>query len=156
MIKIFYITYFFLFNFINQEVVNTYNSDNYNYSWKVNYSENCFLPFTDSEIAMLNDVFVDNLDTYVLDKPNRALDIKDILRNRVNIYKEEIKDIFNYPLLSSVGLFNIFNNNETPPVFDKDNFNPLIYNFEFGSKSRQVYRVDNTNYLIIINSKFSK
>ena len=156
MIKIFYITYFFLFNFINQEVVNTYNSDNYNYSWKVNYSENCFLPFTDSEIAMLNDVFVDNLDTYVLDKPNRALDIKDILRNRVNIYKEEIKDISNYPLLSSVGLFNIFNNNETPPVFDKDNFNPLIYNFEFGSKSRQVYRVDNTNYLIIINSKFSK
>ncbi|MCH1547998.1 MAG: hypothetical protein L7S44_05495 [Flavobacteriaceae bacterium] len=139
MIKIFYITYFFLFNFINQEVVNTYNSDNYNYSWKVNYSENCFLPFTDSEIAMLNDVFVDNLDTYVLDKPNRALDIKDILRNRVNIYKEEIKDISNYPLLSSVGLFNIFNNNETPPVFDKDNFNPLIYNFEFGSKSRQVY-----------------
>jgi hypothetical protein len=137
-------------------VVNTYNSDNYNYSWKVNYSENCFLPFTDSEIAMLNDVFVDNLDTYVLDKPNRALDIKDILRNRVNIYKEEIKDISNYPLLSSVGLFNIFNNNETPPVFDKDNFNPLIYNFEFGSKSRQVYRVDNTNYLIIINSKFSK
>ena len=156
MIKIFYITYFFLFNFTNQEVVNTYNSDNYNYSWKVNYSENCFLPFTDSEIAMLNDVFVDNLDTYVLDKPNRALDIKDILRNRVNIYKEEIKDISNYPLLSSVGLFNIFNNNETPPVFDKDNFNPLIYNFEFGSKSRQVYRVDNTNYLIIINSKFSK
>jgi hypothetical protein len=137
-------------------VVNTYNSDNYNYSWKVNYSENCFLPFTDSEIAMLNDVFVDNLDTYVLDKPNRALDIKDILRNRVNIYKEEIKDISNYPLLSSVGLFNIFNNNETLPVFDKDNFNPLIYNFEFGSKSRQVYRVDNTNYLIIINSKFSK
>lgn len=137
-------------------MVNTYNSDNYNYSWKVNYSENCFLPFTDSEIAMLNDVFVDNLDTYVLDKPNRALDIKDILRNRVNIYKEEIKDISNYPLLSSVGLFNIFNNNETPPVFDKDNFNPLIYNFEFGSKSRQVYRVDNTNYLIIINSKFSK
>ena len=113
MIKIFYITYFFLFNFTNQEVVNTYNSDNYNYSWKVNYSENCFLPFTDSEIAMLNDVFVDNLDTYVLDKPNRALDIKDILRNRVNIYKEEIKDISNYPLLSSVGLFNIFNNNET-------------------------------------------
>lgn len=137
-------------------MVNTYNSDNYNYSWKVNYSENCFLPFTDSEIAMLNDVFVDNLDTYVLDKPNRALDIKDILRNRVNIYKEEIKDISNYPLLSSVGLFNIFNNNETLPVFDKDNFNPLIYNFEFGSKSRQVYRVDNTNYLIIINSKFSK
>lgn len=137
-------------------MVNTYNSDNYNYSWKVNYSENCFLPFTDSEIAMLNDVFVDNLDTYVLDKPNRALDIKDILRNRVNIYKEEIKDISNYPLLSSVGLFNIFNNNETPPVFDKDNFNPLIYNFEFGSKSRQVYKVDNTNYLIIINSKFSK
>lgn len=137
-------------------MVNSYNSDNYNYSWKVNYSENCFLPFTDSEIAMLNDVFVDNLDTYVLDKPNRALDIKDILRNRVNIYKEEIKDISNYPLLSSVGLFNIFNNNETPPVFDKDNFNPLIYNFEFGSKSRQVYRVDNTNYLIIINSKFSK
>ena len=40
--------------------------------------------------------------------------------------------------------------------FDKDNFNPLIYNFEFGSKSRQVYRVDNTNYLIIINSKFSR
>ena len=125
-------------------------------SWKVEYSENCYIPFSDVELTMLEEVYGDNLNKYVLDKPNISLDIKDIIRNRVKIYKEDIKDLSNYTLLSSVGLFNIFNNKKHLPIFNKNNFNPLIYNFEFGSRSKKIYRVDNTNYLIIINSKFSR
>ena len=156
MLKILYIFYFFIFNFITQDTIRNYESDSNNSSWKVEYSENCYIPFSDVELTMLEEVYADNLNKYVLDKPNISLDIKDIIRNRVKIYKEDIKDLSNYTLLSSVGLFNIFNNKKHPPIFNKNNFNPLIYNFEFGSRSKKIYRVDNTNYLIIINSKFSR
>ena len=38
------------------------------------------------------------------------------------------------------------------PHFDKETFNPFIYNFNFGSKSELIYRVDNSDYIIIIKS----
>jgi hypothetical protein len=90
-----------------------------------------------------------------LDKPSRVNDIKHIFRNRVFIQNEDVKDISNYPLLSSVPVFDVFNNKIIIPFFNKDSFNPLIYNFNFNSKGRLIYRVDNTNYLIIIKSKFN-
>jgi hypothetical protein len=95
------------------------------------------------------------LKKYVLDKPSRVLDIKHIFRNRIVVLNEDIKDIANYPLLSTVSVFDVFNNLIETPLFNKETFNPLIYNFNFNSKSRLIYRVDNTNYLIVIKSKFN-
>ena len=36
------------------------------------------------------------------------------------------------------------------PIFDLNDFNPLLYDFDFESKKNQIYRVDNTDYLINI------
>jgi len=96
------------------------------------------------------------LKKYVLDKPSRVKDIKHILRNRIFIGKKSLTPQVKYPLLSTVKLFNIYNKNLIKPHFDKETFNPLIYNFNFGSKSELIYRVDNSDYIIIIKSKFRR
>jgi hypothetical protein len=154
LIKILYIAYFFLFNFINQDIFNTNNLDNYRYSWKINYPENCNLPFSDSELKMLQYVYAENLKNHVLDKPAISIHIKHIFRNRIFIGKKSSNSQVKYPLLSSVDLFNIHNKNLIRHPFDKEKFNPFIYNFNFGSKSELIYRVDNSDYIIIIKSRY--
>jgi hypothetical protein len=121
--------------------------------WVTYYPSNVDLPFSKSELNKLEEVYDQNLNDQILDRPIRIKDIKDILRNRVYIYQENIKDLSDIGLLSEVDLFDIFNKKIIRPVFDKNNFNPLLYNFNFFSKTKQIYRVDNTNYLIVIKPR---
>jgi len=121
--------------------------------WVTYYPSNVDLPFSKSELNKLEEVYDQNLNDQILDRPIRIKDIKDILRNRVYIYQENIKDLSDIGLLSEVDLFDIFNKKIIRPVFDKNNFNPLLYNFNFFSKLKQTYRVDNTNYLIVIKPR---
>ena len=121
--------------------------------WVTYYPSNVDLPFSKSELNKLEEVYDQNLKDQILDRPIRIKDIKDILRNRVYIYQENIKDLSDIGLLSEVDLFDIFNKKIIRPVFDKNNFNPLLYNFNFFSKTKQIYRVDNTNYLIVIKPR---
>ena len=103
---------------------------------------------------MLKYVYANNLKKYVLDKPAIVKDIKHILRNRIFIGKKSSTPQVKYPLLSTVKLFNIYNKNLIRPDFDKETFNPFVYNFNFGSKSELIYRVDNSDYIIIIKSRY--
>ena len=154
-----FILFYLSINLVSGQVDNKIsNSDvqlNDSYNWVIDYPDNTNLPFTNSEIINLKYVYLENLKKQILDKPSRVLDIKDIFRNRVFIQKEVVKDISNYRLLSSVPVFNIFNKAMEVPYFNEEDFNPLVYNFNFNSKSRLIYRVDNTQYLIIIKSKFN-
>ena len=121
--------------------------------WVTYYPSNVDLPFSKSELNKLKEVYDQNLKDQILDRPIRIKDIKDILRNRVYIYQENIKDLSDIGLLSEVALFEIYNKKIIRPVFDINNFNPLLYNFNFFSKLKQTYRVDNTNYLIVIKPR---
>lgn len=91
----------------------------------------------------------------ILNRPSRVLFMKEILRNRVVL--KEIADPTKYkyfPLLSEVSLFKAYNPNLKRAVFfDPSTFNPIKYDFEFSSPSTQVFRVDNTNYFIIIKTQ---
>ena len=89
---------------------NKSSSENNSYNWIVDYPDNIRLPFTNLEIQKLKYIYGDQLKKYVLDKPSRVKDIKHILRNRVVIQNEEVKDISNYPLLSTISVFDVFNN----------------------------------------------
>jgi hypothetical protein len=140
---------------VNNKISNSDVQDNKSYNWVVEYPDNTHLPFTASEIKKLEYVYGKDLQKHILNRPSRVLDIKDIFRNRFFIQKEDVKDISNYPLLSTVLVFDIFNKGMEIPMFTLDNFNPLVYNFNFNSKSRLIYRVDNTQFLIIIKSKFN-
>lgn len=56
-----------------------------------------------------------------------------------------------YTKLSEINLLNKNNPNlERDASFDPDTFNPLKYNFNFTSSGKQLYRVDQTDYLILI------
>ena len=121
--------------------------------WVTHYPSNVDLPFSKSELNKLEEAYGQNLNDQILERPVRVKDIKDILRNRVDIYHENIKDVSTIPLLSNVPIFNIYNHKLNRPVFNRNNFNPLLYNFNFFSKTKQIYRVDNTNYLIVIKPR---
>ena len=154
-----FILFYLSINLVSGQVDNKISKSNVQVNdpsnWVIDYPVNTNLPFTNSEIINLKYVYLENLKKQILDKPSRVLDVKHIFRNRVFIQKEVIKDISNYPLLSSVPVFNIFNKAMEVPMFIVESFNPLVYNFNFNSKSRLIYRVDNTQYLIIIKSKFN-
>ncbi len=57
-----------------------------------------------------------------------------------------------YPLLSQARLLDRFNPNLTRDTnFDASNFNVLKYDLEFFARTTQIYRVDNTDYIIVID-----
>jgi len=121
----------------------------------INYNKNVNTPLTSEELNQIQEVYGNKANEYVLSKPQRLRDVKNILRNRVKVV------VFTNPknqkeckTLSQVSLFNIYNKSLTRGVFNKLNFNPLKYNFEFYSRGTSMYRVDNTDYFIIIKSQY--
>ena len=121
-------------------------SDNIN-PLSTNTNKNIDYPFTTIELSFIENAFDD--DTLKRINKIKALEkyVKDILRDRVQIlYKKyQINEIL--PKLSSVGSLTIIKN------FNKNNFNPLIYNFDFDSQRSQIYRVDGTDFVINIIPK---
>ena len=122
----------------------------------VNYNGNVNNPLTSSELAQINEVYGSTANKNILSIPQRLKDIKNILRNRV-----DIKSISNpsdqkaCTLLSDVPLMDYYVNNlQRDTNFNPQNFNPLKYLFNFYSNGgTQMYRVDNTSYFIIIKSQ---
>ena len=108
----------------------------------------------------LNSVFVyclrrinnleDNQNDFSLYTHIPLKDIKDILRNRVEVFNAEKKNISSITNLSTLPLYN---SKLLLKAFDPNNFNPLLYEFDFYTKSTLVYRVDNTSYLIFIKPR---
>ena len=155
-IIIFYFSINLVFAQENNNLLSVDINKKYSYNWVIEHPKNIELPFTNLEIQKLEYVYGDKLKKYVLDKPSIVNDIKHIFRNRIFIGRKSLTPRVKYPLLSSVNLFNIYNKNLIRPPFDKETFNPFIYNFNFGSKSELIYRVDNSDYIIIIKSKFRR
>lgn len=123
---------------------------------EIHYNSNVDQPLTEKELNQIKEVYGEFANKYVLDHPERLRSVKNILRNRIIIsqlndpkYRSEAK------LLSSVSLFNSFVEDiQRDQRFDPTTFNPLKYNFEFYSKHASAFRVDGTNYIIIIKSQY--
>lgn len=124
----------------------------------VQYDQNVETGLTQVEQAQLKAVYGNQLQSQVLSKPHRLKAIKNILRNRVEILEfSNPNDQKNCTLLSDVSLFNYYVPElKRDVVFNRNTFNPLKYNFEFYSRGAHMYRVDNTNYFILIKSQHQK
>lgn len=121
------------------------------HSTHVFYADNVKAPLTAKELKMLKDVYADQLDQEVLNRPQRLKDIKNILRNRVEIVEHKNKDLSYFPALSSMPLFNIYNKALTRDAFfSPENFNVLKYNLPFYGKKRVTYHIDNSAYILTI------
>lgn len=121
----------------------------------VTYKTNVKLPLNENEKNQLQEVYSIQLQELVLSNSQRLKDIKNILRNRV-----DVKRIPNFPkqtkLLSKVPLFNKYNEKLRRKRFKVESFNPLKYQFNFFANGTEMYRVDKTDYYIIIKSQFQK
>ena len=118
----------------------------------VTYKNNVNLPLSADEKELIKEVYQEEYNL-ISENPERLRFIKNLLRNRVDVrvlndFPKQVK------LLSEVPLFNKYNAKLKRKMFDKDDFNLLSYNFDFYSKTTQIYRVDNTNYYIIIKSQY--
>lgn len=75
-----------------------------------------------------------------------------LLEERVHIQQLARVQGEKYPLLSRARLLDRFNPNLTRDTnFDAANFNVLKYDLEFFARTTQIYRVDNTDYIIVID-----
>ena len=122
----------------------------------ITYKDNINIPLNNHEILMINEVYDEYAQQFIFDNPNKLKSIKNTLRNRVRIYEEKIKDLSNLQKLSQVPLFKTFNDKlERDIVFNPNTFNPLKYDFNYNSRDKtKSYRVDNTNYIIVIYSQY--
>jgi len=131
---------FFSFSFIFSQ------SDKHN-PWIIELGEGVNDSFTNQEITFIKSALGE--DAYYRIINIRALEqnIKDILRNRVQILTKRYIPSEKIPKLSSI------TNSNSSQIFSKYNFNPLLYDFDFESFESQIYRVDGTDYIINIIPK---
>lgn len=98
------------------------------------------------------EVFGAQLEELVLKDSQRFKDLNSILFDRTEILIEKFNSKEKYTKLSSVPLFNKYNPSLfRDKTFRKDSFNILKYNLEFFSQYDKVYRVDNTDFIIVIH-----
>ncbi|WP_460218350.1 hypothetical protein [Psychroserpens sp. MEBiC05023] len=121
----------------------------------VNYDNNVNNPLNTSELSLINEVYGNKATSNVLNIPQRLKDIKNILRNRVEVKLiSNPRDQKECTLLSEVPLMDYYVDNlQRDTNFNPQNFNPLKYLFNYNSYGSHMYRVDNTNYFIIIKSQ---
>ena len=124
-------------------------------SYMINSSEtnpeiNVDYPFTSQELSFIENAFDDETLKRINKIKPLEIYVKDILRNRVQILNKKYQTNENIPKLSSVSTFT------TIKKFNTNNFNPLLYNFDFDSQKSQIYRVDGTDLVINIIPKENK
>ena len=141
---------FFILIFVFSFYLTAFSQEKKTNSWITEYPKNIGLPLTNLEIKKIEAAFQDELYlNRIYSSKSLITDIKDILRNRVSIELENIKNISHLPLLSSL-------NFKVKTKFNLRNFNPLLYDFDFQSKTQKMFRVDDTNYVIIVKPKSLK
>lgn len=121
----------------------------------VKYNQNVNQPLNFKELGFIKEVYGDYAEKDILNRPQRLKDVKNILRNRVEIVNiSNPNDQKPCKLLSEVPLFDAYVDNlKRDVVFNKNTFNPLKYVFDFYSRGGAIYKVDNTNYFITIKSQ---
>lgn len=122
----------------------------------VKYKDNVKAPLTEKERAFIKEVYADKFDEYVVKRPQKLKDLKNLLRNRILIkdMPELVGNTEKYKTLSEAGLFNSYNSALTfDNTYNKNSFNVLKYNLEFFGRGSRIYRIANTSYFIVILSQ---
>ena len=105
----------------------------------------------------IQEVFGDKTQELVINDPERLAILTDLIENRVKIIESEVTSKEKYTNLSEAALVIKYNANlNRDEVFDPLNFNPLKYDLNILPKTPAIYRVDNTNYLIVIQPQILK
>jgi len=136
----------FVFIFI-LSTLNTFTQNKKDSNWIIDFNENVSSPFTVTESSNIIEAYGEESFTRIKKNIVFEKNIKDILRNRVSVLIKKFQPNENIPKLSSVSNIN------SPTTFTKSKFNPLLYDFDFNDKKSQIFRVDKTDYIILINPR---
>tara|TARA_B100001142_G_scaffold188455_1_gene187635 strand:+ start:10482 stop:10919 length:438 start_codon:yes stop_codon:yes gene_type:complete len=137
----------FLFFILFFSFLNIYSQHSDHNLWIYDISENVKQEFTDKEIIFIKDAHGNSEYKRIVAIKGLEKYIKDILRNRVQILKKKFLPNENIKNLNSV------RSKISPSNFSLNDFNPLLYNFDFESKYNQIYRIQGTDYIINIIPK---
>lgn len=106
----------------------------------------------------IQEVFGSKTQEILNNNPEQIKLFTELLENRLKIVELPLSSVEDkYIKLSTMPLLNKYNPSLTRDVvFDINTFNPLKYNLNFFSNKVEVYRIDNTDYVIVINPQSSK
>lgn len=111
--------------------------------------------FTNDEIkAFVFEVFQKNANQLVYNVSPHRLNLITAFLNKKYVveYRPEYADK-KFELISDLGLNDKYNKNLlTDNFYNPNTFNPLKYNFPMSSKSKKMYRIGSTHYIISINT----
>lgn len=109
--------------------------------------------FNNTALAAKATIFTQEIEAGCWTPPQGYIDGNAIMLARVEIKPEPYQANEPYIRLSTIGLRNKCNPNmqRDEANFDPNNFNPLKYFLMFKDGATTTYRVDNTNYVIVIH-----
>ena len=108
--------------------------------------------------AKIQEVYGDQTQTLVINDAERSAFLMDLIENRIKIIESPlVNESDKHTKLSTVALFNKYNSSITRDVtYNANTFNALKYDLKFSSKNTEVYRIDNTDFLIVIQPQILK
>jgi len=101
-------------------------------------------------IDVYGTLYVNNLKSSA---PERIAYLKFLLDNSFEIKEIQYNISEKFTKVSAVSINTKFVGNIQRPTFNPNNFNILLYNFKRDRKNKTVYRIDNTNKVIVFNSE---
>jgi len=106
----------------------------------------------------IQEVYGAKAQEFASQNPDWLKSLTDFIQNRVTISQIAEDPVHDkYPKLSELKLINKYNPDlQRDMVFDPAHFNPLKYDFVFSAKTKQVYRVDHTDYVIVVEPQTFK
>ncbi|NQX78411.1 hypothetical protein [Gilvibacter sp.] len=91
---------------------------------------------------------------YIKPDTRRYVYMKELFEKRISYVKSDAEKLdldSNLKLLSEVPMYNLYNPGlSRDSGFDPDRFNPFKYQFDFYAAKKLIYRIDGTEYLIVI------
>lgn len=115
------------------------------------FGQNITQQLTQEEIA--NRVAYVHGSDFVMNNPTLVTALGKLMTDRIEYRVTSQDQNEKYPLLSSMPLASKTNaaiQGANFQNFNVNTFNPLVYNLEFFSDKTQVFRIDNTDYILIV------
>ena len=119
-------------------------------------STSAFAQPADSYSAKIDEIYPSG---FFAGQPDVRQAYVNLLKERIAYKLEPATSVDKYPKLSDFPLMNKLNPAVVAPdptQFDVNTFNPLVYNLSFFADREQVFRIDGTDYLLIVYPQVSR
>ncbi|MFK7749562.1 MAG: hypothetical protein AB8B65_14295 [Kordia sp.] len=98
----------------------------------------------------IKEVYGDQAQKLIFSNKQRYQTLRKLIVERMKIVKQPKIRGKESPNITAEGMLTTYNKNLKHDGFNKATFNPLKYNIQFFDIATRAYRIDNTEYLLII------